>query len=73
MRKKIQFLTLKKQDYKLNINLLIFTRHSHIEEFMDWITNVDKFSDYTDFLEEIKVKLVAFKNPIEMHLTDGIM
>lgn len=34
-----------RQDYKLNIDLPSFTGRAHFEEFMDWISVVEKFFD----------------------------
>lgn len=44
-----------RSNYKLNIDLLGFNGNNNVEEFMDQLTSVDIFFDYTDILEEKKL------------------
>ena len=45
----------------MKMDLPTFDGHFHIEDFLDWQSNVEWFFDYMDILEDKKVKLVAYK------------
>jgi hypothetical protein len=45
----------------MKMDLLTFDGHLHIKDFLDWQSNVERFFDYMEILEDKKVKLVAYK------------
>lgn len=45
--------------YGMWVDLPSFNGHLHIEEFLDWISEVEKFFDYMNIAEGHKVELVA--------------
>jgi hypothetical protein len=45
----------------MKIDLPLFDGHFHIEDFLDWITEVERFFEYMNITEEKKVKLVTYK------------
>jgi hypothetical protein len=47
------------QEYQMKIDLPSFDGHLHIEDFLDWITEVEQFFDYMNIPQERKVKLVG--------------
>jgi hypothetical protein len=49
------------QEYRMKVDLPSFDGHLHIEDFLDWITEVEWFFEYMSISEERKVKLVAYK------------
>ncbi|KAK1261225.1 hypothetical protein QJS04_geneDACA019084 [Acorus gramineus] len=49
------------RDFRINIDLPSFNGHLNIEEFLDWLAEVERFFDYMDIPEERKEKLVAYK------------
>jgi hypothetical protein len=51
----------KPQEYRMKVDLPSFDGHLHIEDFLDWITEVEWFFEYISISEERKVKLVAYK------------
>lgn len=48
-------------DYCMRIDLPSFNGHMHIETFLDWISEVEKYFDYMNTPEVKKVKLVALR------------
>jgi hypothetical protein len=48
-------------EYQMKIDLPLFDGHLHIEDFIDWIMEVDRFFEYMSIPDERKVKLVAYK------------
>lgn len=44
----------------LNIDIPNFTGHAHVEEFLNWVSVVDKFFDYIEMVEDKKAKLVTY-------------
>ena len=48
-------------EYKLKVDIPNFSGDLNIEGFFDWLTEVDRFFEYTEFLEDKKVKYVAYK------------
>ncbi|XP_059459967.1 uncharacterized protein LOC132189308 [Corylus avellana] len=49
------------QEYRMNIDLPSFDGYLHIEDYLDWIMEVERFFAYMCIPEEKKVKLVAYK------------
>ena len=47
-------------EFKLKVDIPTYSGDLDIEGFLDWITEVDRFFEYMEILEERKVKLVAF-------------
>jgi hypothetical protein len=45
----------------MKIDLPSFNRHLQIEDFLDWVMEVERFFDYMSIREDRKVKLVAYK------------
>lgn len=50
-----------KRDYKLKMDIPPFNGTLHIEEFIEWMAEVDRFFDYVNIPEDQKVKLVIVR------------
>ena len=48
-------------DYRMKIDLPQFNGQLKIEEFLDWLAEVERLFDYTKIAEEKQAKLVAYK------------
>ncbi|XP_062173564.1 uncharacterized protein LOC133879029 [Alnus glutinosa] len=48
-------------EYRMKIDLPSFNGHLQIEDFLDWVMEVERFYDYMSIHEDHKVKLVAYK------------
>jgi hypothetical protein len=48
-------------EYRMKIDLPSFNGHLQIEDFLDWVMEVERFFDYMSIREDRKVKLVAYK------------
>ena len=48
-------------DYKINVDITDFYGGMHVEEFLDWILDVESFFQYMKIPQGKRVKLVAFK------------
>ena len=46
-------------DFRLKVDIPYFNGNLNIEDFIDWITDIDKFFDYMGVSEENKVRLVT--------------
>lgn len=47
----------KYRHYRLNLDLPNFSGHSHMKEFLDWLTTIDKFFEYIEMPESKQVKV----------------
>ena len=45
----------------MKIDLLYFDGHLHIEDFLDWVCQVENFFDIMNIPLKKRVKLVAYK------------
>lgn len=48
-------------DFHIKVDILNFAVHLHIEEFLDWVRNIETFFEYMEVPEHKQVKLVAYK------------
>ena len=48
-------------DFRMKLDLPCFNGSLKIEEFLDWLAEVERFFDYTKIPEEKQAKLVAYK------------
>jgi len=48
-------------EYWMKIDLPTFNKHLHIKDFLDWVTEVERFFKYMSIPEEHKLKLVVYK------------
>ena len=48
-------------EYKIKVDIPIFSSNFSIEEILDWLVDVDRFFEYMDMLEERRMKLVAHR------------
>ena len=46
-------------DFRLKVDIPYFNGNLNIEDFINWLVDIDKFFDYMEVLEENIVKLVA--------------
>ena len=46
-------------DFRLKVDISYFNDNLNIEDFIDWLADIDKFFDYMDVSEEKQVRLVA--------------
>lgn len=48
-------------EFKLKMDITQFNGSIHIEDFIDWMTEVERFFNYMNIEEERKVKLVVLR------------
>lgn len=48
------------RDYRMKMDLPYFNGQLHIEDFFDWILEVERFFDYMEIEDAKKVKLLAY-------------
>ena len=48
-------------EYQLKMEFPTFNGQLHIEEFLDWLNEIERFFDYMKIPDDKKVKLVAYK------------
>lgn len=51
----------KGSNYKINIDIADFYGGIHVEEFLEWISNVENFFQYMEIFQDKQIKLMAFK------------
>lgn len=51
----------KGNDFKVKMDLLSFNGQLHMEDFLDWLSEVEKFFEFMEISEEKQVKYVAYK------------
>ena len=47
--------------FKINVDIPNFNGDLNIEGFLDWLTKVDRFFEYTELPEDRKVKFVSYR------------
>ncbi|KAK1260549.1 hypothetical protein QJS04_geneDACA019077 [Acorus gramineus] len=52
------------RDFRINIDLPSFNGHLNIEEFLDWLAEVERFFDYMDIPEERKRSAIDATNQV---------
>ena len=51
----------KQRDYQMKVELPSFNGNVSIEEYLDWVSEVEKFFDYIGTVDDKQVCLVAYK------------
>ena len=46
-------------DFRLKVDIPFFSSNLNIEDFIDWVTGIDRFFNYIEVSEEKRVRLVA--------------